>query len=211
MTVRNCEVKCIACGLNCRIEAESKIERSLCAERKFAVWPDKNYFFKRAVNDLVFRELTCFVPEGIIVVDFSLDNILYFLNKDWAEKLNATGLKIILVADRSLLPMANFWMQRYEFSWSVVAVNGNLSNLLKKIKRLMLGRSIHCRRTPSLTESEMRTLRLLAAGHSSQDIARIMACDPRSVYRFQYSLCKKLGGLNRLRELRFKHTIPALD
>ncbi|MDU4544045.1 MAG: helix-turn-helix domain-containing protein, partial [Klebsiella michiganensis] len=54
-------------------------------------------------------------------------------------------------------------------------------------------------------------LRLLADGHSSQDIARIMACDTRSVYRFQYSLCKKFGGLNRLRELRFRHNIPALD
>lgn len=175
------------------------------------MWPDKNYFFKRAVNDLVFRELTCFVPEGIVVVDFSLENILYFLNECWTRKLRDTGLKIILVADKNMLPMANFWMLRSGLLWSVVEVNDSLSSLIKKIKRIMLGRNLRCRRTPSLTEHEMKTLRLLADGHSSQDIARIMACDTRSVYRFQYSLCKKFGGLNRLRELRFRHNIPALD
>lgn len=31
----NCEIKCIACGLNCRIEAKNKIERTLCGEKKF--------------------------------------------------------------------------------------------------------------------------------------------------------------------------------
>ncbi|MDP1171448.1 LuxR family transcriptional regulator, partial [Klebsiella pneumoniae] len=96
----NCEIKCIACGLNCRIEAKNKIERTLCGEKKFSVWPDRNYFFKRAVNDLVFRELTCFVPEGIVVVDFSLGNILYFLNECWTRKLRDSGLKIILIADK---------------------------------------------------------------------------------------------------------------
>ncbi|WP_454797697.1 helix-turn-helix transcriptional regulator [Klebsiella pneumoniae] len=207
----NCEIKCIACGLNCRIEAKNKIERTLCGEKKFSVWPDRNYFFKRAVNDLVFRELTCFVPEGIVVVDFSLGNILYFLNECWTRKLRDSGLKIILIADKNMMPMANFWRLRSGFSWAVVEVNSDLSNLINKIKRVMLGRNLLCRRTPSLTEHEMKTLYLLAEGHSSQDIARIMACDTRSVYRFQYSLCKKFGGLNRLRNLRFRHTIPALD
>lgn len=211
MPAGNHEIKCMACGLNCPIEAEDKMERSLCGERKFSVWPDKNYFFKRAVNDLVFREITFFLPEGMVVVDFSLDNILYFLHEEWAEKLQETGLKVILLADKSMLPMANFWMLRSGLLWSVVEVNDSLSSLIKKIKRIMLGRNLRCRRTPSLTEHEMKTLRLLADGHSSQDIARIMACDTRSVYRFQYSLCKKFGGLNRLRELRFRHNIPALD
>lgn len=98
------EIKCMACGLNCPIEAEDKIERSHCGERKFSVWPDKNYFFKRAVNDLVFREITCFLPEGMVVVDFSLDNILYFLHEGWAEKLQETGLKVILLADKVMIP-----------------------------------------------------------------------------------------------------------
>lgn len=210
MPAGNREIKCMACGLNCPIEAEDKMERSF-AERGSFLYGRIKTIFKRAVNDLVFRELTCFLPEGMVVVDFSLDNILYFLHEGWAEKLQETGLKIILLADKSMLPMANFWMLRSGLLWSVVEVNDSLSSLIKKIKRIMLGRNLRCRRTPSLTEHEMKTLRLLADGHSSQDIARIMACDTRSVYRFQYSLCKKFGGLNRLRNLRFRHTIPALD
>ena len=45
----------------------------------------------------------------MVVVDFSLDNILYFLHEEWAEKLQETGLKVILLADKSMLPMANFF------------------------------------------------------------------------------------------------------
>ncbi len=107
----NCEIKCIACGLNCRIEAKNKIERTLWREEIFCV-ARQELFFKRAVNDLVFRELTCFVPEGIVVVDFSLGNILYFLNECWTRKLRDSGLKIILIADKNMLPMANFWRLR---------------------------------------------------------------------------------------------------
>jgi DNA-binding CsgD family transcriptional regulator len=72
-----------------------------------------------------------------------------------------------------------------------------LKQLNQENKTHHAGAKSRCRRT-SLTEHK-KTLRLLADGHSSQDIARIMACDTRSVYRFQYSLCKKFGGLNRLR------------
>ncbi|MCX2643649.1 LuxR family transcriptional regulator, partial [Klebsiella pneumoniae] len=50
----NCESKCIASGLNCRNEAKKKIESTLCGEKKFSGWPDRNDLFKREVNDLVF-------------------------------------------------------------------------------------------------------------------------------------------------------------
>lgn len=196
------------CGLNCPIEYESKSNDLQCGERKFAIWPDGNHYFKRAINDLVFKELTCFIPRGIIIVDFSLDHIQLFLDKEWIEKLRMTGLKIILVVEKSMLPMANFWMSRSELFGAVV-VNNGVHGFVEKIKRLMLGRIPKCRRTPSFTDHEMTTLRLLARGHSNQDIALVMQCGARNVYRFQYSLRKKFGGMDRLRELRFRHAITA--
>ena len=199
------KIDCMGCGLSCKIDCENKTERPHCTERKFSVWPTGNYYFKRAVNDLVFKTLPCFLPNGVIIVDFSMDNILHFLNGQWIEKLESTGLKIILAVEKSMLSMANFWMQRSSVLWSVVVVNGGVGSFVEKIKRVLSGRTLKSRRLPSLTEHEMTTLRLLADGHSNQDIARVMACDARNVYRFQYSLCKKLGGMDRLRELRFKH------
>ena len=35
MPAGNREIKCMACGLNCPIEAEDKIERSLCGRENF--------------------------------------------------------------------------------------------------------------------------------------------------------------------------------
>lgn len=201
------KVNCMGCGFNCPIDPENRLEEFSCGERQLAVWPDLNYYFKRAIHDLVFKELTCYLPQGVILVDFSLENILLFVNEEWTTKLHNSGLKIILLSEQSMLPMANFWMAHSGFSWSVVEVEHGLANIIEKIKRVMLGRNLHCRRTPTLTEHEMSTLRLLARGKSTQEIARIMSCDTRSVYRFQSSLCKKFGGLNRLRDLRLLHAI----
>jgi hypothetical protein len=44
MPAGNHEIKCMACGLNCLLKRKDKMERSLCGEKKFSVWPDKNYF-----------------------------------------------------------------------------------------------------------------------------------------------------------------------
>ncbi|CZW48550.1 helix-turn-helix transcriptional regulator [Enterobacter cloacae] len=202
-------VNCMGCSFNCPLDSENKAQEIFCAKRQFAIWPDLNQYFKRTIHELVFTELTCYLPQGVIVVDFSLDNILFFIDEEWAKKLQASGLKIVLLSEKSMLPMANFWMAHSGFSWSVVEVENCLPSVINKIKRVMQGRRLHCRRTPTLTEQEMGTLRLLARGKSSQDIARIMSCDARSVYRFQSSLCKKFGGLNRLRDLRLMHAIYA--
>lgn len=75
------EVDCMGCGLNCKIDFESKGEKIRCTEKQFAVWPEDNFYFKRAVNDLVFKSLPCFLPKGIIIVDFSIDNILSFIHE----------------------------------------------------------------------------------------------------------------------------------
>jgi len=203
------DISCMGCGLNCDIESDSKTGQVHCGETQFAVWPNDNHYFKRAINELVFRNLPCYIPKGVVIVDFSLDNILCFLNEQWIHTLRATGLKIILVVEKSMLPMANFWLVHSDFLDSMVVVGSGVTSFVDKIKRVMLGRSPKFRRTPSLTESEMTTLRLLASGHSYQDIAREMACETRNVYRFQYSLCKKFGGMERLRELRFRHAIPS--
>lgn len=106
--------------------------------------------------------------------------------------------------------MANFWMLRSGLLWSVVEVNDSLSSLIKKIKRIMLGRNLRCRRTPSLTEHEMKTLRLLADGIPVRISPASWHAIPAASTAFN-TLYAKFGGLNRLRELRFRHTIPALD
>lgn len=96
-------------------------------ERRNFLCGQTGTIFKRAVNDLVFRELTCFVPEGIVVVDFSLGNILYFLNECWTRKLRDSGLKIILIADKTCCQ----WLileAAFRVFWAVVEVNSDLNS-----------------------------------------------------------------------------------
>lgn len=205
------EVKCLGCNFSCQLASRNNIEEAFCGGHPLAIWPDVNHYFTHALHELVLRELASYLPNGVILIDFSIDNILFFIGEGWSERFHSSGLKIILLAEKNMLPMANFWMLRSEFSWSVIEVESHLPNTIKKIKRVLLGRNFHHRRTPTLTEQEMSTLRLLAAGNSSQDIARVMSCDVRRVYRFQYSLCKKFGGLNRLRDLRLMHAIYCTD
>lgn len=207
MLAKTNKVNCLGCNFYCQFEPEIKKGERFCGNKPLAIWPDLNYYFKSTIHELVFNNLTCHLSEGVVVVDFSLDNILFFIDETWAKKLQDSGLTIILLTEKNMLPMANFWMSRSGFSWSVIEVEAGLSVIIDKIKCVMLGRKIHCRRSPSLNDHEMSTLRLLAQGKSSKDIARIMLWDSRKVYSIQSSLCKKFGGLNRLRDLRLMHAI----
>lgn len=64
-------------------------------------------------------------------MDFSLDNILYFLHEGWAEKLQETGLKVILLADKSMLPMANF----LDVAFRIIMVGGRGQRWLNQLNQ----------------------------------------------------------------------------
>ncbi|HGM5492461.1 TPA: LuxR C-terminal-related transcriptional regulator [Serratia fonticola] len=203
-------LKCMGCEFNCDLNknGDNSANDFHCGNKKLIIWPDCNYFFKKSINDLVFKRMHCGLSGGVIIVDFSMTNIACFIQKEWLVNLEKMELKIILIASQGMSSLANFWMQRSNSIWSVIAAGGDINDLCKKIKNSLSGSHHKSRSLRSMNEREVTILQLLSEGTSNQEMARILECDTRDVYRFQYSLCKKLGSVGRLRNL---HSLLSLS
>lgn len=202
------DIQCMTCGLNCNFKSGGRINGFECDEQKLIVWPSENHFFRRAVYESIFKEKRCFLPGGVIIVDFSKNNLIYFLNDQWIKKLNETGLSIIILAEKSMLSVANFWKSKHPEIRACILINSDSNTVNEKIKKVLRGTSLNPSRRPCLTEDEMTILQRIIKGESNLKIASDMLCDMRYVYQLQHSLRRKLGGLTRLRELLTRY-VPA--
>lgn len=169
--------------------------------KRYAIWPGNNHFFTLAISDLLIKKHPCYISDGVVYVDFSIENILLFLNIDRVIFLTELGLKIFLVTDREMLPMANYWLMQAESIIAVLNSEKGVDGVIKDARRALSGRKCNYRKLPAMTSREMAVLSQLVAGVSISNIADNLNCTMKSVYEHQYSLCKKFGGLARLREL----------
>lgn len=195
------DIYCMTCVLNCKFKSGRKVNGFECEEQKLIVWPSENHFFKRAIHESVFKENSCFLPGGVIIVDFSKSNLTHFLSDSWIKKLNETGLKIILLTEKSMLSVANFWKSKYTEITANILTSRDQRDVHEQIKKVLRGASLQPSRRPCLTDDEMHILQRILNGESNQKIASDMLCDMRYVYQAQQSLRRKLGGISRLREL----------
>ncbi|AXM04835.1 hypothetical protein DKG79_25580 (plasmid) [Escherichia fergusonii] len=51
---------------------------------------------------------------GCVFVDFSISYLRFFTDKKWLDYLYETKLKIVLVCDRHLRPLANYWYKHHK-------------------------------------------------------------------------------------------------
>lgn len=195
------DIHCMTCGLNCSFKSGSQINGFECEEQKLIVWPSENHFFRRAVYESVFKENSCFLPGGAILVDFSKSNLIYFLNDKWIKKLNETKLSIILLTEKSMLSVANFWKNKHAEIKANILINRDRKEVNEQIKKVLRGAPFHSGKCPCLTDDEMNILQRILKGESNLRIASEIPCDMQHVYQVQQSLRRKFGGVSRLREL----------
>lgn len=198
---------CVGCGLQCQLGSENEFEYVLCENKKIVVWPEDNYFLTASLNNLIFNKIECTFPKGAIIIDFCTENILLFLNDTWIKKLSAYGMNIVLISDQAMKSMARYWFNRKEEITDFLVVGEGMEKFIHNAGRIFNGRKISHRGIAEITEKEMQVLRMLSKGHSIRDISTAMRCSTKSIYNFQHSLCKKLGGLTRLDHLRLKHRV----
>ena len=114
------KVTCFACNYNCQLINGSAEPIYHCNLKKAISWPDNNIYFREGLHHLLFREETRIFCRGHIFLDFSLYNIRYFTNRDWIQLLKSLGLKVIIICDPIMAPLAAFVPPRiqsiYRFS-----------------------------------------------------------------------------------------------
>ncbi|MBJ3814335.1 helix-turn-helix transcriptional regulator [Shimwellia pseudoproteus] len=200
--VLNSELKklfCSSCPLHCSIQPEVSPRTVYCASACFCLWPEDNVFFNRGIIDGLLVNNNNALLSGYVFVDFSLSNLHLFVDHEWLDFLSTANLKIILVSDRHLQPLANYWFKNHRKIAAIIYHNDRISAANEKIKKIFIGRVISTTQGTTITPTEFTILSKLISGMSSQQVAESLNLNIRSVYAYRQRIEKHLGSkINKL-------------
>ncbi|MCC9711668.1 response regulator transcription factor [Streptomyces sp. MNU76] len=147
------------------------------------------------------RELSRIQPELRILILTMYDNEQYFFE---ALAAGASGYVLKSVADRDLVEACRATMRDEPFLYPG-AVNALIRNYLDRVRE---GQSLPAR---AITDREEEILKLVAEGHTSQEIADILVISPKTVERHRANLLQKLGLKDRLELTRYAIRVGLIE
>ncbi|MGW0371180.1 response regulator [Streptomyces coeruleorubidus] len=147
------------------------------------------------------RELSRTQPELRILMLTMYDNEQYFFE---ALAAGASGYVLKSVADRDLVEACRATMRGEPFLYPG-AVNALIRNYLDRVRE---GQSPPAR---AITDREEEILKLVAEGHTSQEIADLLVISPKTVERHRANLLQKLGLKDRLELTRYAIRVGLIE
>jgi len=187
-------VRCISCDLSCQLFPESSLRSHYCDYASFAIWPNGNHFLQLAVENKILRENKNHLSRGFIFVDFSLPNLRHFSDPQWIDRLAKANMNIVIITDRKLAPLANYWFTHRSEIQGIIHADDNDKILQEKIKSLFSGRSVNDKRGNTLNEAEMTLLHQFMSGAGLQQIIKTSSIDIKKIYVHKLRLERKLGA-----------------
>ncbi|MFH9177921.1 response regulator [Streptomyces albogriseolus] len=147
------------------------------------------------------RELSRTLPETRILVLTMYDNEQFFFE---ALAAGASGYVLKSVADRDLVEACHATMRGEPFLYPG-AVNALIHNYLDLARE---GRALPAK---AITDREEQILKLVAEGHTSQQIADMLVISPKTVERHRANLLAKLGLKDRLELTRYAVRVGLIE
>ncbi|MDX2706970.1 response regulator transcription factor [Streptomyces sp. NBC_00510] len=139
------------------------------------------------------RELSRLRPDLRILILTMYDNEQYFFE---ALKAGASGYVLKSVADRDLVEACRAAVRDEPFIYP-----GAVTTLIRTyLERARQGEPLPAR---AITEREEEILKLVAEGHTSQEIAGLLFISVKTVERHRANLLQKLGLRDRLELTRY--------
>ncbi|WP_406260744.1 response regulator transcription factor [Actinacidiphila glaucinigra] len=139
------------------------------------------------------RELSRLRPDLRILILTMYDNEQYFFE---ALKAGASGYVLKSVADRDLVEACRAAVRDEPFIYP-----GAVTTLIRSyLERTRQGEPLPAR---AITEREEEILKLVAEGHTSQEIADLLFISIKTVERHRANLLQKLGLRDRLELTRY--------
>ena len=194
-------INCLSCQYHCEIKSNSTIRMHNCFEDRYAIWPDKNLYLSIGVINRLIKRYHNFTHSGFIFVDFSYYNIREFTNYQWIEALAKSGMRLILISDQIMQPLATFWQQSYEKISCVINVTDDEEQINKKISRAFNGHRDYAIAKNKLTSFEVAVLDLMMSEYSVVQIADFLSVKDKKVYVAKRNLQRKIGGRRRLHSI----------
>ncbi|EFL30216.1 two-component system response regulator [Streptomyces viridochromogenes DSM 40736] len=147
------------------------------------------------------RELSRTCPQTRILVLTMYDNEQFFFE---ALGAGASGYVLKSVADRDLVEACRATMRGEPFLYPG-AVNALVRDFLDRARE---GRALPSR---AITDREEEILKLVAEGHTSQQIADLLVISPKTVERHRANLLQKLGLKDRLELTRYAIRVGLIE
>ncbi|MFD7691015.1 response regulator [Streptomyces sp. NPDC059781] len=147
------------------------------------------------------RELSRTLPETRILILTMYDNEQFFFE---ALAAGASGYVLKSVADRDLVEACRATMRGEPFLYPG-AVNALIHNYLDLARE---GRPLPAK---AITDREEEILKLVAEGHTSQQIAGLLVISPKTVERHRANLLAKLGLRDRLELTRYAIRVGLIE
>ncbi|MGA5896119.1 response regulator [Streptomyces venetus] len=147
------------------------------------------------------RELSRTCPETRILVLTMYDNEQFFFE---ALGAGASGYVLKSVADRDLVEACRATIRGEPFLYPG-AVNALVRDFLDRARE---GRALPSR---AITDREEEILKLVAEGHTSQQIAGLLVISPKTVERHRANLLQKLGLKDRLELTRYAIRVGLIE
>ncbi|MEU1849363.1 response regulator transcription factor [Streptomyces sp. NPDC019990] len=147
------------------------------------------------------RDLSRIQPELRILILTMYDNEQYFFE---ALAAGASGYVLKSVADRDLVEACRATMRDEPFLYPG-AVNALIRNYLDRVRE---GQSLPAR---AITDREEEILKLVAEGHTSQEIADILVISSKTVERHRANLLQKLDLKDRLELTRYAIRVGLIE
>jgi DNA-binding CsgD family transcriptional regulator len=186
-------VRCISCELSCPLFPDSTVRVQYCTNAIFSIWPEGNAYLKKGVVDKFLLDNKNHLSRGFIFVDFSFPNLRLFTDPQWVDRLAKSGMHIVLISDRSLTPLANYWISKSNAIQGIIYSADNDFIQQQKIHHLFTGRLAKDKHGRSLNHIEFILLNRFMSGASIQQIIKADNIDIKKVYVHKLRLESKLG------------------
>lgn len=188
------KVSCITCPLCCEIKPKASLRVSFCQNYCFCTWPEGSGYFSLGVVEGVLKQSHSYLYTGCVFVDFSISFFRLFMDRKWLDYLLETKLNIILVCDKHLQPLANYWYKNEKNIFLIIYPNEHISYVTEKVKKKFLGRESMTIKGETLSTLELNVLRELIAGRDCIDVAALFNTDIRSIYAAKQRMERKMGA-----------------
>lgn len=186
-------VRCISCELSCQLFPDNTVRSQYCGNASFAVWPGDNHFLQIAVENKIVRRNKNHLLRGFIFVDFSMYNLRALADPQWIERLARTNMNIVIISDRKLEALANYFLTHRSEIKGVIYSDDSDIILKEKICHLFTGRRVNSRRGSILNAVEFTLLNRFLSGACLQEIIKTDGIDVKKIYVHKIRLERKLG------------------
>lgn len=132
----DCErTNCINCDLYPETEDDVVRNRVLRQDKCFHAWPKSSHYLSLGVMEGLLDSNDRKQCAGFVFIDFSISYLRFFIDERWIDYFVSKKLKIIIVCDKYLRPLANYWLKYHKELFLAIYHDVNIINACNTIKK----------------------------------------------------------------------------